>query len=813
MEQERIHSLHHDPNDWLGFGTIGSNEEAKQFFDEARKRFSKHASGTDMFEKFVRDHEQRFSQRFSHFLDISREFDPTPPSVNNPSVSQDGSSEPSTDFMTPGFPFAGSSFPRFSSFGKFPRFSNILMASPPSAHTISTSWADAEKIELSRSTFYRTHINSYRFSSDQVNSNYEESYESESESEDEESNASALEPPPQRKAIEDVRSEPCSLSIAPSEASETNTEVNCQRSPDQTPEQRKDRLFRLANELLMTERSYVAVLNLIDQVFHFRVDQENRAHHMFPQETVPQMFSNIKSIYKFHNDHLLPQLEERMGKWDMDPRIGDIMKTSAPFLKLYSEYVKNFDSAMSLINAMQAKNARFAAIMHEIHQMPECGNLTLTHHMLSPIQRIPRYELLLKDYLKKLSDDSNDRGDTEKALHLVSLAANHANEAMKKISQFQQLLEIQENISGAVDLVSPTRELLKEGKVHKISARSTDHQERYLFLFSDVLLLCSPRLISNRVISGPTYRLRVKFDIESLQVLEGDNIETENTFYIRDQSCCKTVELYTHTSKEKEVWLDALFRAMDELYRRKSSLRISPESDSTNGCVLGQSDDSPVTAPDVDLGKRAPTLKRMDSARLCKDCEGSFGVMRRKHHCHACGLVVCGKCSGHKMPLQFEGNKMCRVCQSCYKILIQRSAPNSPEISASNSPAAFSRGKGVLEVPANAPCVLSGYMQLKTSKSWVSRWFALHSDFVLYSFRSHSDKRAMTATPVPGFTVLLVLDNKGEPESGKEKTFKMYHKRKTYYFQTSAKEDTMRWVHALEMASHAELPSPDSSTR
>lgn len=43
------------------------------------------------------------------------------------------------------------------------------------------------------------------------------------------------------------------------------------------------------------------------------------------------------------------------------------MKNFAPFLKLYTEYVKNFDSAMSLINALQAKNARFAAIMHEIH--------------------------------------------------------------------------------------------------------------------------------------------------------------------------------------------------------------------------------------------------------------------------------------------------------------------------------------------------------------------------------------------------------------------------------------------------------------
>lgn len=67
---------------------------------------------------------------------------------------------------------------------------------------------------------------------------------------------------------------------------------------------------------------------------------------------------------------------------------------------------------------------------------------------------------------------------------MVSTAANHANEAMKKIDKFKELLEIQEKISGSVDLVSPTRELQKEGKIVKISARSGDHQERYLFLVS-----------------------------------------------------------------------------------------------------------------------------------------------------------------------------------------------------------------------------------------------------------------------------------------------------------------------------------------
>ena len=72
------------------------------------------------------------------------------------------------------------------------------------------------------------------------------------------------------------------------------------------------------------------------------------------------------------------------------------MKNFAPFLKLYSEYVKNYSTAMDTISTWQIKSPRFYAIMAEIQETPECGHLTLQHHMLEPIQRVPRYELLLK---------------------------------------------------------------------------------------------------------------------------------------------------------------------------------------------------------------------------------------------------------------------------------------------------------------------------------------------------------------------------------------------------------------------------------
>jgi hypothetical protein len=43
------------------------------------------------------------------------------------------------------------------------------------------------------------------------------------------------------------------------------------------------------------------------------------------------------------------------------------MKKLAPFLKLYTEYVKNFDNAMNIINTAAAKYPRFTSIIDDIH--------------------------------------------------------------------------------------------------------------------------------------------------------------------------------------------------------------------------------------------------------------------------------------------------------------------------------------------------------------------------------------------------------------------------------------------------------------
>lgn len=55
--------------------------------------------------------------------------------------------------------------------------------------------------------------------------------------------------------------------------------------------------------------------------------------------------------------------------------------------------------------------------------------------------------------------------------------------------KFRQLLEINELVGGALDDTNPNRELIKEGKITKVSARDGAHLERYLYLVAAFVLL------------------------------------------------------------------------------------------------------------------------------------------------------------------------------------------------------------------------------------------------------------------------------------------------------------------------------------
>jgi hypothetical protein len=53
-----------------------------------------------------------------------------------------------------------------------------------------------------------------------------------------------------------------------------------------------------------------------------------------------------------------------------------------------------------------------------------------------------------------------------------------------------------------------------------------------------------------------------------------------------------------------------------------------------------------------------------EHVNACSVCHVEFTVYNRRHHCRACGNVVCGACSSHRIELKSGGVKQ-RVCDRC----------------------------------------------------------------------------------------------------------------------------------------------------
>jgi len=58
------------------------------------------------------------------------------------------------------------------------------------------------------------------------------------------------------------------------------------------------------------------------------------------------------------------------------------------------------------------------------------------------------------------------------------------------------------------------------------------------------------------------------------------------------------------------------------------------------------------------------------SASHCVACSKEFTLTFRRHHCRACGFVVCEKCSKFHLADPRRANKRVRACTVCYHYLL-----------------------------------------------------------------------------------------------------------------------------------------------
>ncbi|XP_030136515.3 probable guanine nucleotide exchange factor MCF2L2 isoform X7 [Taeniopygia guttata] len=245
------------------------------------------------------------------------------------------------------------------------------------------------------------------------------------------------------------------------------------------------RRSHIINELIETERVYVEELQSIIEGYASEMDNPNLVH-LIPsalQNKKEILFGNLPEIYYFHNRIFLKEIENCIENPELLARCFLKRKED---LQIYEKYCQNKPRSEALWRQCGD------SIFFQECQRKLDHKLSLDAYLLKPVQRITKYQLLLKEMLK-CSKNSEGTAELEEALATVLDIIKSVNDSMHQIA-----------ITGYEGDVSELGKLLMQGSFNVWTDHKKGHNkvkdlarfkpmQRHLFLYTKMLLFCKKR--------------------------------------------------------------------------------------------------------------------------------------------------------------------------------------------------------------------------------------------------------------------------------------------------------------------------------
>ncbi|WAQ89655.1 hypothetical protein PtA15_11A345 [Puccinia triticina] len=237
--------------------------------------------------------------------------------------------------------------------------------------------------------------------------------------------------------------------------------------------------------------NFAAILGLSGQ-FLASLEKLGQNHKLFdpPVPTHSPLLTTASSSSQERQTLRFPKAESSAVK---RLKIGETLMEFLPFFKLYTTFTSNFSVSQSTLHLHSAKRGPSPAFFNLLEDCRRRGvdnGLGLAHMLLGIIQRVPRYELLIKELIKYSEETDPDYRHLLSAQTMVGCVARRLEIGMNEQAATKIILTIQRAMEGLeFPLVIPSRKLVKIGQLKKIG-RKGDLQDRVFFLFNDSLIYC-----------------------------------------------------------------------------------------------------------------------------------------------------------------------------------------------------------------------------------------------------------------------------------------------------------------------------------
>ncbi|XP_032211368.1 FERM, ARHGEF and pleckstrin domain-containing protein 2 [Mustela erminea] len=334
-----------------------------------------------------------------------------------------------------------------------------------------------------------------------------------------------------------------------------------------------DEAYFIAKEILATERTYLKDLEVLTVWFRSAVVKEDA----MPADLMTLLFSNIDPIYEFHRG-FLREVEQRLTLWEGSSdthvpgghqRIGDILLRNMHQLKGFTSCFQRHDEVLTELEKATKRLKKLEAVYREFELQKVCY-LPLNAFLLKPIQRLLHYRLLLGRLCTHYGPAHPDHADCHDALQAITEVTSTLQHSLARLENLQKLTELQRDLVGIENLITPGREFIREGCLHKLTKKGL--QQRMFFLFSDMLLYTS-----KGVTGSSHFRIRGRLPLCGMLVEEGEH-ERSVPHCFTICAAQKTVVVAASTRLEKDKWICDLNTAIDAAKSRSGQSLVLPGS-------------------------------------------------------------------------------------------------------------------------------------------------------------------------------------------------------------------------------------------
>ncbi|XP_049904581.1 kalirin isoform X2 [Epinephelus moara] len=340
----------------------------------------------------------------------------------------------------------------------------------------------------------------------------------------------------------------------------------------------RGRMFVL-NELIQTEKDYVKDLGIVVEGFMKKIEEKGIPDDMKGKDKI--VFGNIHQIYDWHRDFFVGELEKCL---DDHEHLPELFIKHERRLHMYVVYCQNKPKSEYIVAEY---DTYFEGIQQDIQ-----SRLSISDFLIKPIQRITKYQLLLKDFLKYSSKAGMDCEQIEKAVDLMSQVPKLCNDMMN----LGRLQGYEGKLTCQGKLLQQETFFVTEQDAGVLS-RS---KERRVFLFEQIVIFSE---LLRKGSSTPGYQFKKSIKVSYLGL--EDSADNDPCKFVL--SCRGSSERFTLQAANvdiKQVWVRHIQDVLDAQSNFLSALQSPIEYQKEKG---GAGSSSSLTRNRSSSGNR-PTM-------------------------------------------------------------------------------------------------------------------------------------------------------------------------------------------------------------